>query len=154
MLTIVFLDVADPVASGFVSSLAHPGGNATGLANINIELSAKRLDLLAAIPRLSRVVVLGCCFGTPVDAILHRFMDETITAAKAMRVSAKPMALRNLDDSPSLFSVIARDGADALIVLPTQRGSAYFLRTQLPELAIKHGLPTMFDDRPMAAAAV
>ena len=91
MLTIVFLDVADPVASGFVSSLAHPGGNATGLANINIELSAKRLDLLAAIPRLSRVVVLGCCFGTPVDAILHRFMDETITAAKAMRVSAKPI---------------------------------------------------------------
>jgi hypothetical protein len=56
---IVMAAVADPVGSGLVASLAHPGGNVTGLAPMTVELSAKRLQLLKeAIPRLTRVAVL------------------------------------------------------------------------------------------------
>jgi putative ABC transport system substrate-binding protein len=62
---IVFTYVADPVGGGFVASLARPGGNLTGLSSINLELSAKRFDLLKeAIPGASRVAVL-CMPGRP-----------------------------------------------------------------------------------------
>src|SRR5262249_32880312 len=56
---IVMANSIDPVGTGFVASLAHPGGNITGLSNVSSELSGKRLELLKeAVPRLSRVALL------------------------------------------------------------------------------------------------
>ena len=59
-LPVVFADVADPVKNGLVASLAHPGGNMTGLTNVTEELVAKRIELLKeALPSLTRIAVLG-----------------------------------------------------------------------------------------------
>jgi len=74
---------ADPVGAGFVASLARPGGNITGLANFNPELSGKRVELLKEIaPNLSRVAVFGTS-TTPANAQLLR---ETELAAGAFGV--------------------------------------------------------------------
>ena len=60
IIPIVFMQEGDPVASGFVASLARPGGNITGLSTLGPELSGKRLELLKEVaPKLSRVAVLG-----------------------------------------------------------------------------------------------
>ncbi len=116
---IVFIDVADPLFSSFVTSFPRPGGNVTGLSSVNVEMSGKRVELLrAAFPRLSRVAVLACCFGTPADAVVQKFLDDTTAAAKAMKVSTLPIAVNNLDNPAALFTTIVKDRADGLIVLP------------------------------------
>src|SRR5262249_17121040 len=80
---IVMTNHADPVGAGFASSLARPGGNITGLANFNPELSGKRVELLKEIiPQLSRVAVLGTS-TSPANAQLLR---ETELAAGAFGV--------------------------------------------------------------------
>src|SRR5215469_11247921 len=80
---IVMTNDADPVGAGFVASLARPGGNITGLANFNPELSGKRVELLKEIiPQLSRVAVLGTS-TSPANAQLLR---ETELAAGAFGV--------------------------------------------------------------------
>jgi putative ABC transport system substrate-binding protein len=149
---IVFIDVGDPVASGFVASFSRPGGNATGVSSVNTELSQKRLELLrAAFPKLTRVAVVACCFGTPaLDGILRTFLDDSTAAARAMDITAQPLALKNLDNPSALFATIRKDRGDALIVLPGPWGVAR--RTELAELALRHRLPTMFDDPSNAAA--
>jgi putative ABC transport system substrate-binding protein len=150
---IVFVEVADPVMSGIVTSLARPGGNVTGLASVNTDLSAKRLDLLrTAVPRLSRVAVLACCLGSSADPLVHKFIDDTTAAAKAMKLSALPIAPYDLANPAALFTAIVKGGADALLVLPSPRGVVYLVQADLPGLAIKHGLPTIFDDRRYAEA--
>ena len=81
---IVMAQDPDPVGTGFVASLARPGGNITGLSNIRSELSAKRLELLKeAIPGLARVAVLGT-LSTPGTA---RELRETELAAEAFKCS-------------------------------------------------------------------
>ena len=69
---IVMVRVGDPVGSGFVASLARPGGNITGLSNISVDASSKYLELLrAAVPRLSRVTVLV----NPANPIHSHFLE-------------------------------------------------------------------------------
>jgi putative ABC transport system substrate-binding protein len=150
---IVFLEVGDPVLSGVVASLARPAGNVTGLSSFNTDLSAKRLDLLKTmVPRASRVAVLGCCLGSSADPLVHKFMDETAAAGKAMKVTVQPIAPNNLDDAASLFTAMAKGRPDALLVLPSPRGVDYLIRNHVVDLAIKHRLPTIFDDRRYAEA--
>ena len=68
---IVFISTGDPVGSGFVASLARPGGNITGLSNTNLDVSAKLLELLVAMgPKVSRVAVLGNPGSSTHSAIL------------------------------------------------------------------------------------
>jgi putative ABC transport system substrate-binding protein len=77
------MQVGDPVGSGFVASLARPGGNITGLSTLAPELSGKRLELLKEIvPRLSRVAV----FGTSTDPDNAQTLREVDLAAAALKV--------------------------------------------------------------------
>jgi putative tryptophan/tyrosine transport system substrate-binding protein len=91
---IVFLNVADPVAGGFVASLARPGGNLTGVSSINHELGAKRLQLLKeAIPGASRVAVLWHA-GTATDPVYREWVRLTEVGARSLGVQLHVVEVR------------------------------------------------------------
>ena len=141
---IIFMFVADPVGGGFVASLARPGGNLTGLSSINLELSAKRLDLLKeAIPGASRVAVLWHA-GTATDPVYREMIRQTEIGARSLGVQLQVVEVRGPTELGEAFAAMERKGAQALLVVP---GPMVFAeRRQLADLALKNRLPTMFGD--------
>ncbi len=130
---------SDPVGSGFVASLARPGGNITGLSILAPEISGKQLDILRQIiPKLSRVAVLGD--STSPGA--QRSLQETEHAAAALGVRIRYHDLRASKDLEEIFQLARKEKADALIVLVGTRGSS--ARAQLAALAAKARLPAMY----------
>jgi ABC-type uncharacterized transport system substrate-binding protein len=132
----------DPVANGFVASLAHPGGNITGLANLTPELAGKRLELLKeVVPRVSRVAVLW----NPDSPGAALRMRETEAAAPSLGIKLQPVEVRDPNDLAHAFSVMKKERADALVPLrsPLIRDQ----RKQIVELAAKNRLPAMYDGR-------
>ena len=110
---IVFVIVSDPVGGGLVESLARPGGNATGLSLMAIDLSGKRLALLKeAVPNLSRVALLV----DPTDPFTQRAIKANQAAAEALGISLWPAEVRTPDDIEPAFSKIAQDRADGVIL--------------------------------------
>ncbi len=102
---IVMMDVSDPVAMGLVVSLAHPGGNVTGLSTIARGLDGKRLELLKeAFPKISRVAVLW----DPTSASNAVSLSETRDAAKVLRLTLQPLEVRGADDFAAAFMTIQR----------------------------------------------
>ncbi len=97
---IVMTNDSDPVGSGFVASLARPGGNVTGLSSLARELSGKRVELLKEIlPNLSRVAILGT-FDIPGNA---QATKETEEAAAAFRVQTQYFDIRGSKDIEPAF---------------------------------------------------
>jgi putative tryptophan/tyrosine transport system substrate-binding protein len=111
---IVFVLVPDPVASSLVESLARPGGNVTGLSQLALDLSAKRVELLKqAAPNILRVAVLV----NPSDEdMARRSLEESRTAADPLQVSVEPVEARTPSDLPQAFSFIIANKFDGLIV--------------------------------------
>ena len=111
---IVMALVADPVGSGVVANLAHPGGNATGLSIMLAELSAKRLQLLKeAIPRLSRVAVLWDP-GTPYHP---KAVEELKAVAPSLAIELSFERVRTPEEIGPAFAAIGRAHAQALYVI-------------------------------------
>jgi putative ABC transport system substrate-binding protein len=109
---IVFVLVPDPIGSGLVESLARPGGNATGLSLILVDLSGKRLELLnEAVPKLSRVALLI----DPTSTVKERTIKANQAAAEALGISLWPAEISAPDEIEPVFSKIAQDRADAVI---------------------------------------
>jgi putative ABC transport system substrate-binding protein len=137
---IVMAQDGDPVANGFVASLARPGGNITGLSTLSPELSGKRLELLKEIiPKLSRVAV----FATSTNAEDAKALEEIKLAAGAMKLQLQYLDVLTAKDVDPGFRAATKARANA--VLWTVSGSvtrAY--RTQVVELAIKNRLPTIY----------
>ncbi|MFZ1059595.1 MAG: ABC transporter substrate-binding protein [Candidatus Rokuibacteriota bacterium] len=138
---IVFVLVADPVGAGFVASLARPGGNITGLLNIMLELTAKRLELLKeAVPKVSRVGVLTnpAGAGFPVAEVLKGLE----VAARALSLQLQVQYAREPSEIDGAFATMSRQGASAVMVVS---GSPMFHaeRARIATLALKAGLPTM-----------
>ena len=137
---IVVAQDPDPVGSGFVASLARPGGNITGLATLTPELSGKRLELLKEIvPRLSRVAVLGTS-TRPGNA---QELREVELAAGAFKVQLQHLDVLDPKDIETAFRAASKERADALLVL----GGPVLIshRTQVVELAVKSRLPATYD---------
>jgi putative ABC transport system substrate-binding protein len=110
---IVFASAPDPVGSGFVSSLARPGGNITGLSQMAPDLNGKRLELLKeAFPKVARVAFLW----QPGGARANLPLTEMEAAAKALGVKLLSLEVRSLDDIESAFARAKKDGAQALIM--------------------------------------
>jgi putative ABC transport system substrate-binding protein len=129
----------DPVGSGFVASLARPGGNITGLSILSPEISGKRLELLKEIvPKLSRVAVLGNS-TEPGNAQVLR---ETELAAGAFGVQLKYLDLLARQDIESAFQAASKGRADAILVLANPVTISQ--RTQIAELAVKNRLPAIY----------
>ena len=106
---IVFAQDGDPVASGFVASLARPGGNITGLSNLSPELSGKRLEFLKEIvPKLSRVAAIGGS-NEPNNA---QILKELELAAGALKVKLQTLDVRSPADIETAFQAAAKGRAD------------------------------------------
>ena len=138
---IVMVTNQDPVAAGYVESLARPGGNTTGVTNLTRELGSKRLDLLKElIPKLSRVGILHNA-----DALEIGFgtgFKEYEVAARSLKISLESLPVRAANlDFDGAFSVAAKARVNALIILQHIILSPY--RKQIAGLAIKHRLSSM-----------
>jgi putative tryptophan/tyrosine transport system substrate-binding protein len=139
---IVMANSTDPVGTGFVVSLARPGGNVTGLTGISPELSAKRLELLKeVVPGLSRVAIVW----NPDDRGAVLDYKEAESAARSLRLQLQSVEISRADDIDRAFSALTTGRAEALIVI----GSAltFTNRDQIASLAQKNRLPSMYGQR-------
>jgi putative ABC transport system substrate-binding protein len=110
---IVIADGPDPVAAGFVASLARPGGNITGSTAFQTELAAKRLELLKeVVPRLKRVSVLFNALGA-MNAVYFREMEA---AAKAMKIELHQFTVRSPEELPGAFTAMAKKRVGAAVI--------------------------------------
>jgi len=136
---IVMGNEGDPVGSGFVSSLARPGGNITGLSALSPEISGKQLEILKEIvPKLSRVVTLGNS-TTPGNT---QALKEIELAAKALGVQAQYLEVRVPKDIEIAFGSASKRRADAVLAL--QNPVLTFARKQVVMLALKNRMPAVY----------
>jgi len=136
----VMLAVSDPVGVKLVDSLAHPGGNVTGLSILAPELSAKRLDLLKqTLPKVSRVAVL---WNSANQGMRLRFR-ETQAAAPALGVSLQSVTVQSPDDFDTVFTAMVTDRPESLLVLADTVTSANSSR--IIEFAAKNRLPAIYE---------
>jgi putative tryptophan/tyrosine transport system substrate-binding protein len=137
---IVMANSTDPVGTGFVASLAHPGGNITGLSSISPELSGKRLELLReVVPGLSRVAFL---WNPDVRGAVLDY-KETEDAAGSLRLQLQSVEVVRAEDFDRAFSAITKERAQALI-MPAANPLGFAKRSQIASFAQKNRLPSMY----------
>jgi len=136
---IVMTNDGDPVASGFIASLARPGGNITGLSTLAPEISGKQLELLKeTISKLSRVAV----FGTSTRAGNAQALKEVELAAKGFGVKLQYLDVLGPKDIETAFRAASKGRAQAVLVMTSPVFNAH--RTQLTDLAVKSRLPAIY----------
>ena len=136
---IVMILATDPVGTGLVSSLAHPGGNVTGLSSLGEGLSAKWLELLAlTVPGIARVGVLMVPNAPPHAGHLR----EIKTAGQQIGIAVLGFEARGQDEIGRMFVGLTKARAQGLIVLPN--AIALSNQAQIVELAAKTRLPAMY----------
>jgi putative ABC transport system substrate-binding protein len=137
---IVMANAADPIGSGFVASLARPGGNVTGLSSLGTELNSKRLEILKnAVPKLARVGLLRGGAGGAISPQLK----ELRPAAVALKVELEEIETQS--DSKGLesaFQTAKQRRVDAIMTISARRFFAE--RKRIVELAGKYRLPAIY----------
>jgi putative ABC transport system substrate-binding protein len=138
-LPMVFVNVVDPVSAGFVDSLAHPGGNATGFITFEYVISAKWLELLKDIaPQLKRVAVLreaDVAAGIGQLAVIQ-------AAAPSFGVEVRPVGVRDADEIERAVTEFARSSNGGLIVTASTLAAVH--RKLIIALAARHRLPAVY----------
>jgi putative ABC transport system substrate-binding protein len=144
---VVFTLAVDPVADGLAASVAHPGGNLTGLTMATgYELAGKRLELLKdMVGSLSRVAVLS----NPSNPPHVHYLRETQRVATALGLDARAFEVRRPDDLPEAFIAIADWRADGLVTLTD--GMLFSQRARVIELALKSKLPGVYPEAEFVA---
>ncbi len=139
---IVMATGSDAILAGLVSSLAHPGGNVTGVISISAELGFKRIELLKIlVPRASRVGILA-------DATNPSSVDSTKNMQKGVEslgMTAFTRSVRNPGEYEAAFDDLRRERSDAIVITPSP--VFFTARARLAELALKYRLPTMMGAR-------
>jgi putative ABC transport system substrate-binding protein len=140
---IVMVFLADPVGTGLVDSLARPGGNITGLATLQRDLSGKRLELLAeVIPRISRVGILR---GVDSSTSALGF-KEYESVARELKIPLQSLEVRGPNpDFEGAFQAAAQGGSRAVITITNIL--LFSNSKRIADLAIKHRLPSMYEGR-------
>jgi putative ABC transport system substrate-binding protein len=139
---IVFAGVIDPISAGFVTSLARPGGNATGFTSFDYGTSGKWLELLKEIaPRVTQVAVLR----DPTIAAGIGQLAAIQAVAPSLGVELSPLGVRDAGEIVSGVTTFARGSNRALIVTAGPAVATH--RDLLVELAAQHGLPTIYPFR-------
>jgi putative ABC transport system substrate-binding protein len=134
---IVMANVHDPVALGFVKSLARPRGNVTGLATLTVELGSKNLELLREVlPKLSRVAVVV----NPANPAARTFLSDIDRTAGVIGVKVIPFEARSLREIESVFPEATKQKAEGLLVSTTE-GLFFGHRRLIAELALRYRLP-------------
>jgi ABC-type uncharacterized transport system substrate-binding protein len=144
---IVMVTTVDPVAAGLIDSLAHPGGNVTGLTLLTRDLNGKRLELLKElVPTISRVGVL-----TPDSVSAGVRFKEYEAAARALKISLQSLMVQNQNpDFARVFQTAVKGRVSALITV--RSGLLIVNRKQIADLAIKNRLPSMSERGDMVEA--
>jgi len=138
---IVMSNVGDPVGTGFVSNLARPGGNVTGISNMVADLASKRLAVLKElVPAAARI---GVMFN-PDDPITQPQLRDAERAAPVLNVAIRFFPVRTIGNVPDTFTQMVEWRADAALWLAGQQMA--FQRGTV-ELAAKHRLPVMVAPR-------
>ena len=145
---IVFAVAVDPVKVGFVASLNRPGGNLTGVTNLNVEIGPKRLEVLhALLPSATDFAVLVDPTG---PALAEPFLRSVQAAARSLGLRLHVLNASTERDFETVFAHVVELKAAALIIGP----STFFVGRgeQLATLAIRYKVPTIYQYRPFAVA--
>jgi putative ABC transport system substrate-binding protein len=146
---IVFVGGGDPVEIGLVKSLAHPGGNVTGLTFVTVELASKRIQLLKeAVSVAKRVAILW----NPNNVINKLELKEATATAEALGLTPLPFEIRVLDDIDGAFIAMTRERADAALILSSPL--TFPNRPRIVGAALRAQMPTMGALREYAEAGV
>jgi putative tryptophan/tyrosine transport system substrate-binding protein len=144
---IVFVSLGDPVAEGWVASLARPGGNLTGVAGLSPELAGKRLELLRElVPSLSKVAVLW----NPANSAEGVAVEATETTARSLGMSLVVEQAGGPAEFDRAIAAIIQSGAKSIVVLPDPMFLAS--REQMVELIRQSGLPAIYMEPGFVAA--
>jgi putative ABC transport system substrate-binding protein len=146
-LPIVFANVSDPVGDGFVTSLAHPGGNITGFSQYEYTIGGKWMDLLTELVPGTRRVAVVYNASNPASPNHLRTIE---TAVALSQVQVIPMPVHNDAELESSIAAFAIEPNSGLIELPGAANA--FGREQLVELAARYRLPAIYPSREEALA--
>src|SRR5215467_269132 len=139
---IVVTFVADPVGSGIVTSLAHPGGNITGVTDNTADLMAKYVELLKQmVSRADRMAVLWDPAGLP-EPTRRKMREALEVGARALGVELVFTDIRRSDDLEEAFSAMTKARVSALFVAPMVR--LFEARTRIIQYAAQSRVPTMY----------
>jgi putative ABC transport system substrate-binding protein len=150
-LPIVMTVHADPVGTGLVESLAHPGGHLTGLMDGHADLAPKRLDLLkTAVPSAARVAA----FLNSTTPHAKRQLDLVRGVAPALGLTLLVFDVRGPDDIDRVFAKAVRERADSVFIIPDPSWTGGQNRPRIAEVAMKHRLPVIGTTRDWAEAGL
>jgi ABC-type uncharacterized transport system substrate-binding protein len=143
--TVIASGSGDPVVTGLVQSLAHPGGNVTGIADDAAALSTKRLGLLKAVsPNLRRVAMLW----NKDDRGMTQRYDASAKAAEELGVTVQPLGVREPDDFNEAFTAMNRDMPDAILMVTDSL--TLLNRKRVFDFALEHKVPAIYEQDFMA----
>jgi putative ABC transport system substrate-binding protein len=145
---IVFETASDPVALGLVASLNRPGGNLTGVTNLNIEVGQKRLQLLREL--LPAATIIAVLVNPSAPAITEQYLRDLQAAALALEMELHVLQASTDRDLDTAFAALDQLRADALVI-----GPYLFFNSrmeQLGALSLRHAVPAIFTYRKFAAA--
>jgi putative tryptophan/tyrosine transport system substrate-binding protein len=138
----------DPVEAGLIESLAHPGGNVTGITSLNRELGGKRLELLKeAVPKVARVAVL---YDPAAPAAVLDVREVLPAAARALKLTLQPWEVRTSEDFDTVFAAMGKQRPDGLYVTPGPLMANNLRR--IAGLALKSRLPSVYGNKEFADA--
>jgi putative ABC transport system substrate-binding protein len=134
---------ADPIEASLIESLAHPGGNVTGITLLARELGGKRLELLKeAVPKLARVAVL---YDPAASSPVHEVKELLPVAARALGLTIRSWEARAADGFEKVFAAINKERPDGLYVTGGPLTTAN--RKRIAGFALKNRLPSMYNRR-------
>ena len=134
----------DPVEAGIIESLARPGGNVTGFANLTRDLGGKRLELLKeAVPKVARVAVLYD-LGNP--ASVREVKELLPVAARALKLTIQPWEVRVADDFDRVFAAMGKQRPDGLYVASSSP-TIVTNQKRIVGFALKRRLPSVYSNR-------
>ena len=138
--TVVFLGAGDPVATHLIDSLAHPGGNITGISDNASALATKRLELIKqAVPKVRRVAMLW----NRDDLGMSMRYDASAGAARSLGVTVQPLGVREPDDFNGVFEAMDRDPPDAIFMVADALTT--LTRKRVFDYAGAHHIPALYE---------
>jgi putative ABC transport system substrate-binding protein len=131
---IVMAGSGDPVATGFVASLARPGGNITGTTGATAQVSVKTIELIREMMPLARRVAV---LANSADPFTKPYLEHLQQAARTLGMELRPVPVRDAEEFDSAFAAMTRERVDAVVVQPS------LPRRPAIDLAFKHRLPSL-----------
>jgi putative tryptophan/tyrosine transport system substrate-binding protein len=145
--TVVVVGAGDPVATGLVTSLAHPGGNVTGISDDATTLSTKRLGLLKqSVPNIRKVAMLW----NKTDLGMTLRYQSSAEAAKALGITVLPLGVGEPNDFGDAFGAMDRDPPDAILMVSD--ALTVLNRARVIDYATAHRLPAIYENDPYVRA--